>query len=344
MTQCLVARTSKSLSLVPSPVVSPCVTAGKLVNISVSLVPGRDNTTCSSAGPARVVINTAIIYWLKSSCIPLQQAKPTCWCPAPKRALYRGEVLYPVFSCPDRRNLPKQGGPAQSIPCLWALRWYCSVGDGVGAKPRSRAGPAQGTGAARGPLLVSPLLRAAGALGTAGPWGWDAALRALWVSLPCDSEAKIGSRQKDKRSTHYGATVWMFINVQPQRRHLQCLQGWPVSSVWFPILLSAIITGLQSSGPVAQNTLKFLHRGPMHRTDCQEFGEVWDETQANITVYLCLEYAGHPVSSRRLGQIWFVRQQMGRPLVCRRLVQDCVLEGLALPEAPTDCSEMLLNI
>lgn len=77
--------------------------------------------------------------------------------------------------------------------------------------------------------------------------------------------------------------------------------------------------------------------------DGQEFGEVWDETQANVTVYLCLEYAGHPVSSSWLGQVWFVRQLMGTPLVCRDSVQDCVLEGLALPGAPSDCSEMLLS-
>lgn len=82
----------------------------------------------------------------------------------------------------------------------------------------------------------------------------------------------------------------------------------------------------------------------MHRMDCQEFGEVWDETQANVTVYLRLEYAHQTASSPRHGQIWFVRQLMGRSLVCRGLVQDCVLEGLALPEAPTDYGEMLLNI
>lgn len=209
-----------------------------------------------------------------------------CWCPAPKKALYREEMLDPTFSCPGRRNLPKQGGPAQSIPCLWALRWYCSMGESVRAEPHSRDGLAEGTKVVGAALLVSPLPHSAGALGRAGPWEWDMANTTLWVSLPCDSEAKIYSRQKDKRNTNYGTIVWMFFNIRQQRRHLQCLQGWPMSSVCFPILLSALITGFQSSGPLE-------HLSSCTVIPCSE----WMVRSLVKLIYLCLEYASHPVSS-----------------------------------------------
>lgn len=79
-----------------------------------------------------------------------------CWCPAPRRALCHKEILYPVFSCPGRGNLPKQGGRAQSIPCLQALRWYCSVGESVRVKPYRRAGPSQGPGLGQQPSSCHP--------------------------------------------------------------------------------------------------------------------------------------------------------------------------------------------
>lgn len=68
-----------------------------------------------------------------------------------------------------------------------------------------------------------------------------------------------------------------------------------------------------------------------------------DETQANVTVCLCLEYVGCPVSSPRLGQVWFVRQLQGRHLVYKALVQGLVLEGLPLAEPPASCIKTLLN-
>lgn len=239
---------------------------------------------------------------------------------------------------PRQKKLAQAGraGTKHSLPASPAVVLLC--GEGVRAK--LHPGLARVCRDSTPRVTPAPFSRTSG---QGWPWRWDMAQTALWASLPCDSAAKIYSGQKDKRNTRYGTIAWMFINIQPHRRHLQCLWGWPMSSVCFPILLSALLTGLQSSGPVAQNTRKFLHRCPVLRMDGQEFDEVWDETQANVTVYLCLKYSGHPVSPPRLGQVWFVRQLTERPLICRGFVQDCVLEGLALPEAPSDCSEKLLN-
>lgn len=156
---------------------------------------------------------------------------------------------------------------------------------------------AAGLARQRGPGL-SPLLYSAGALGRAAPWGWNMAQTALLVSLLCDSEAKIYSRQKDKRSIHYGTIVWMFINIQQQRRHLQCLQGWPMSSVCFPVFLSALITGFQSSRPVE-------HLSSCTVIPCSGWmvrNLVRCEMKSKV-MYLCLEYASHPVSSPRLGRV-----------------------------------------
>lgn len=183
----------KILVLVPSPAMDPQVTAGRLLSLSVPPDPGRESTACFSAVSVRVA-KYWDMHWLRSynlSCIS-PQAESVCWCPVPRWALRCKETSCLVFSCLDGRNLPKQGGPAQSIPPPQALRWYRSVGEDVGEEPRSGVGPPQETRSVVGPLLGSPVLQAAGAPGRAGPWPWNRGAGASGCSESCPSFLALG--------------------------------------------------------------------------------------------------------------------------------------------------------
>lgn len=258
------------------------------------------------------------MYWLKSynhSCVSLQ-AKSVCWFPALKWALCCKEMSYPVFSCPDRRNLPKQGRPAQSIPSSQALRWYCFVGEGVGEKLHGGVDLPQETGFVVGALLGSPVLRSVGILCRAGPWGWDHHARVSMCIESC-------------LSFH---AVWHWREVI-ERWKKQSLWAVMSSSSSWPTMeeSSAVHTGLafelqadspsfspllaqafQPSGPLAQT--RAHHHG--RRMDGHEFVLMCEmKTWANVTAYLCLEYAGHSVSYPRLGQVWFMGSRRGELLV-----------------------------
>lgn len=169
MTQRLDARTSKSLS--GSPACHSYSGDRSPVNYSSCASSPREREHCFfSAASVRAAIYRAM-YWLKSYNPPcvLLQVKSVYWFPAPKWALCCKEMSYPVFSCPDRRNLPKQGRPAQSIPSSQALRWYRFVGEGVGEKLHSGVDLLQENGFVVGALLGSPVLQSAGVLCRAGP-------------------------------------------------------------------------------------------------------------------------------------------------------------------------------
>lgn len=156
----------------------------------------------------------------------------------------------------------RRAGTQHSLPASPAVVALC--GRRCQSETAQRGWPVAGTGA-QGAALPGHPAAASSSSGQDWPLGMAHGTRQL-SGFPCPVtvKQKMCSRQKDKRDTHYRANIWMFVNIRPQRRHLQCLQGWSVSSVYFPILLSTLIIGFQSSGPEAQNTLKcVLLLGPM---------------------------------------------------------------------------------
>lgn len=98
----------------------------------------------------------------------------------------------------------------------------------------------------------------------------------------------------------------------------------------------SLITGLHSSGPLEHQS----SCNSKLRMDGQGFGEVWDETQANV--YVPVSGICWPSCFISLTWTSLICEAADRYTICRGLVQDCIVEGLALPGAPSDCSEMPL--
>lgn len=253
----------KILVLVPSPAAAAQVTRCRLLHLSVHPVPGRESTACSSTA-LRGLQNTEI-------------------CPD-----WKVKTL-PVFHC--KQNLCAATQPP-SGPCVVkkCLTWFCQAQTEEtcpsregrhGTAPWERASGRtvqEETGSVVGALGGSPMLQPAGALGRAGPWGWDYSAGALAYSGSCLSILAIAwwrekyFRQKGKRNNQETIIVGSYIYVHPAglpwRRHLQCLQGWPLSSVWFLIPHPTLSPGFQLCVPVAQTRAHQHSR----RMDGQHFG------------------------------------------------------------------------
>lgn len=229
----------KILVLVPSPAMDPQVTAGRLLSLSVPPDPGRESTACFSAVSVRVA-KYWDMHWLRSynpSCIS-PQAESVCWCPVPRWALRCKERSCLVFSCLDGRNLPKQGGPAQSIPPPQALRWYPLRGRGRWRGTAQRSRPTTGD-----PVCGGTAPRVTRASGCRSPGqGWPLAMgprsRGFGVLRELSEFSRPGTvKGKNSLDRKIEETVSMvsYMSVHPAgppwRGHLQCLQGWPLSSV-----------------------------------------------------------------------------------------------------------------
>lgn len=148
----------------------------------------------------------------KPSCIS-QQAESACLCPAPKWALHGKEMSYPIFSCPDGINLPKQGGPAQSIPPLQALRWYSAVGEGGrGKPPRIIWRPGLWWEHSSDSPMFQPSLRME-------PWFWCAKELSEFCCL-VTVERKNALERKMKETVITGSYVYVHINDQAHRMNL----------------------------------------------------------------------------------------------------------------------------
>lgn len=59
-------------------------------------------------------------------------------------------------------------------------------------------------------------------------------------SCPVTVKGKSILDRKMKETIIMGSYMYAHPAGLPWRRHLQCLQGWPLSSVWFPIRCSAL--------------------------------------------------------------------------------------------------------
>lgn len=155
-------------------------------------------------------------------------------------------MSYLVFSCPDGRNLPKQGGPAQSIPppqvsLCGRGRWRETVwrsrpttGDRVcgGNTPQvTRASVCRNPGQGW-PLGMGPQCRGFGVLRELSEF-----------SCPMTVKGKNTLDRKIKEAIIMGSYIYVHPAGPPWRKHLQCLQGWPLSSVWFPIPVFTLSPG-----------------------------------------------------------------------------------------------------
>lgn len=295
----------KILVLVPSPAAAAQVTRCRLLHLSVHPVPGRQSTACSSTAlwglqnteicPDWKVKTLPVFHCEQNLCAGTKPLSGPC---VVKKCLTWFSHAQTEETCPSREGWHKAF--LHGKPCSGTAPW----------ERASERTVQEETGSMVGALRGSPMLQSAGALGRAGPWGWDYGAGALAYSESCLSILAVAwwrekyFRQKGKRNNQETVIVGSYIYVHPAglpwRRHLQCLQGWPLSSAWFLIPHPTLSPGFSvvCTSSSDQST-------PAQQKDgwSAVWSEVWDKTQANIIVCLCVEYASRFISHTWAGLI-----------------------------------------